>query len=92
MQGARHATRAAVATPSDTTDHKKTLGFYVGGADQAEEGAITIAWLDSAGTASITCLFRVPVGVTIPIAGFRRVMSTGTTLPTTNGQVVVFYE
>lgn len=92
MRGTVRATRAIVTTPSDSNELPGyPIGFYVGGTDGSEEGTITVAWETAGGGSNVTCAFACPVGTIIPVEGFYKVMNTGTTLPSTGGQVVVFY-
>lgn len=92
MRGTVRAIRAIDTTPSDDDELPGyPIGFRMGGTDGTEGGSVTIAWKTAGGGSDVTCLMHCPVGETVPIEGFYKVLNTGTTLPTTDGQIVVYY-
>lgn len=85
------ATGATVHTPSDSTVISEyPLGFWVGGTDSSQSATVVLAWKTAGGGSDKTCVFSVPVGSAMQVAGFYKILSTGTTLAATGGQVGYF--
>jgi hypothetical protein len=91
MRGTVRATGMKVHTIHDTNEIPEyPIGLYVGGSDPTEVAIVVLAWKGPTGGSDVTVTVRIPVGVTIPVEGFYRILNSGTTL-TTDGQVAYYF-